>query len=194
MRLQGMNIKDHGLIRVGGDGKCGANCISTHTTGNENLATEIRTNINRHILENWEVYQDSFELPHTTRVGTGTKTFPNQEAFMIFLMEEEEEASTMWMTHVCLQAASTMLNMHIKILTTGITTPQTFKCARCNTGQEFRNKIDILSHDENTHNRKETEEEKEGRMQKHRWTNIKPDSRLRELGQNQKAEDLTLLH
>ena len=46
MRLQGMNIKTHGLIRVGGGGKCGANCISIHTTGNENLATDIRTNIN----------------------------------------------------------------------------------------------------------------------------------------------------
>ena len=51
MRLQGLNIKDHGLIRVCGGGKCGAKCPSVHTPGNENLASEIRINMNGHIIE-----------------------------------------------------------------------------------------------------------------------------------------------
>ena len=51
MRLQGLNIKDYGLIRVCGGGKCGAKCPSVHTSGNENLASEIRINMNRHIIE-----------------------------------------------------------------------------------------------------------------------------------------------
>ena len=35
LKMKGINIHDYKLIRVGGGGKCGANCISLHTTGTE---------------------------------------------------------------------------------------------------------------------------------------------------------------
>ena len=116
LRLEGMNIKECGVIQVGGGGKCGAKCLSIHTTSTENVADEIRTNVNRHIIENWETYRDSSEFPYTAQVGGGTRRFQNQDKFLIFLMEEEKEASKLWMTHFCMQAASTMLNMNIKNL------------------------------------------------------------------------------
>ena len=45
-------------------------------------------------------------------------------------MEEEDQASKMWMTHICMQATSTMLYMNINIITTGISAPKMFKCVR----------------------------------------------------------------
>ena len=52
------------LRRVGGGGQCGVNCMSLHTTGKEDQATEIRTNINEHIMENWEeIYKYFYNFP-----------------------------------------------------------------------------------------------------------------------------------
>ena len=42
--LKGLDIKEHKLIRVGGGGKCGANCISLLTTGEEEMAGDIAEN------------------------------------------------------------------------------------------------------------------------------------------------------
>ena len=44
---KGLNIQEYKIRRVGGGGKCGANCVSLHTTGTEQLATDIRINANR---------------------------------------------------------------------------------------------------------------------------------------------------
>ena len=44
-RMKGVDIKTKRIKRVGGGGKCGVNCVSIHTTGNEHNATEIRKNI-----------------------------------------------------------------------------------------------------------------------------------------------------
>ena len=192
-RLKGSNIDNLKVVRVGGGGKCGAKCLSIHTTGSEDSGTEIRTNINRHILEKWEIYCDSYEFPYTARVGGGNKTFANQEELMIFLMEEEAEASKMWMTHVCMQAASTMLNMNINIITTGISSPNVYRCARCKTKQEFQTENEMTMHDQIEHQRVESEEERESRVQKARWTLLQPDHRLK-THSNEKAEELTLLH
>ena len=52
LEFKGLDIKDNRVRRVGGGGKCGANCVSTHTTGMEEQSTEIRINANRHIIEN----------------------------------------------------------------------------------------------------------------------------------------------
>ena len=194
LRYKGINIDCHCVIKVGGDGKCGAYCVSIHTTGSDKFATEIRTNINRHILENWEIYKDSFEYPYTARVGGGTKVFKTEDELMIFLMEEVKEASTMWMTHVCMQAAATMLNININILTTGISATSTNKCARCKSVQIFSNQNDFILHNEKVHNRIETDEEKEGRSQNARWTILKPDHSIKESGSHEKTEELTLLH
>ena len=174
LRLQGIKIHSHNVINVGGGGKCGAYFVSIHTTGSEESATEIRININRHIMENWEIYKDCFEYPHTARIGGGTKIFKNEEDLLIFLMEEVEEAAKMWMTHVFMQAAATMLNIKINILTTGISPTQIYKCARCQPEQEFVSENDLIEHTENVHQRLETEEEKEGRLQNSRWTRLIP--------------------
>jgi hypothetical protein len=130
LRVKGINIEEHGVLRVGGDGKCGARCVAIHTTGTESCAAEIRTNVNRHIIEEWEIYQDSYEYPHHARIGGGTKIFKKQEELLIFLM----------------------------------------------------------------HIRKESFEEREGPLQKARWTHITPDYRIKDSSQSVKAEELTLTH
>ena len=69
LKIKGVNIEDHKIRHVGGGGKCGANCVSLFTTGTEELASEIRTNANRHIIENWDnIYKDSFNFPYSARV------------------------------------------------------------------------------------------------------------------------------
>ena len=69
LALKGIDIRQYRLIRVGGGGKCGANCVSLHTTGTEEMANEIRENTNEHIVSKWSVYKESFEFPYTERVG-----------------------------------------------------------------------------------------------------------------------------
>ena len=70
--------------------------------------------MNEHIVENWEgEYKESYEFPYTERVGTGTKTFQNENEFLSFLVHEELEASKMWMKHMDMHAASTMQNLYI---------------------------------------------------------------------------------
>ena len=60
LQFKGLDIKNNRVRRVGGGGKCGGNCVSLHTAGTEELATEIRINANRHIIENWDnIYKDS---------------------------------------------------------------------------------------------------------------------------------------
>ena len=194
LRLKGVNINDHIVIRVGGGGKCGVNCVSLHMAGSEHLSSEIRTNVNRHIIENWDVYKDSFEYPYNARVGGGNKVFNREEDLLIFLMEEVEEASAMWMTHVCMQAVSTMYNMHINILTTGISQQDTYICPRCKPSQNFETEEELKVHEKNEHNRFETAEEIEGRLQRVRWTELRPDQRLIENSPNEKAENLLLIH
>ena len=44
------------------------------------------------------------------------------------------------------------------------------------------------------HHRVETNEEREGRIQKARWTHLKPDHRVKESIHNEKPEELILLH
>ena len=84
------------------------------------------------------------------------------------------------MTHVCLQAVSTMLNVEINILSTGIQQDTSNRCVRCQPAQTFHSEIDLNAHKETVHNRKETEMEREGRIQRARWTKLRPDTRIRE--------------
>ena len=94
LQIKGIDIKDNRVRRVGGGGKCGANCVSIHTTGREELSTEIRVNCNRHIIENWdEIYKDSFVFPYNARIGGTNMIFNNEKEFLIFLMEKEADAS-----------------------------------------------------------------------------------------------------
>ena len=105
------------------------------------------------------IYKDSFEYPYTERVGNGVRMFKDDIVFLTFL-REEEEASTMWMTHVCLQAASTMLNLKIKVLTTGISPSSSYRCIRCTPPTTFDTEANLVTHKELVHNRTETEEDK----------------------------------
>ena len=127
-----MDIQENKLIRVGGGGKCGLNCISLHTTGSEELADEIAANKNIHIVDNWEtIYKNCFEFPYTERIGGGERTFNTEDEFLTFLLTETNEASAMWMTHTGMQAVSTMLILNISILTTGVAQPVSNICVRC---------------------------------------------------------------
>ena len=109
LEFKGICINDHRLRRVGGGGQCGVNCVSLHTTGKEDQATEIRTNLNEHIVEHWdEIYKDSYNFPYTERLGNGNKTFKDEDEFIDFLLHDKARASTLWMTHVNMQAVSTL--------------------------------------------------------------------------------------
>ena len=109
-------------------------------------------------------------------------------------MTEEEEASTMWFSHTCMQAVSTMLNMNMSILTTGVSVPSSQSCPRCKLQAVFSTEEEFRAHTQKVHHRVETNEEREGRIQKARWTHLKPDQRIRETILNEKAEELILLH
>ena len=194
-KIKGVDISEHKIKRVGGGGKCGSKCISVHTTGSEHLADEIAINKNEHIAANWEnIYKDSYEFPHTERVGGGTMTFETEDEFLIFLLTQPGVASTMWMTHTDMQAVSTMLNMNMSILTTGIHSPFPQRCPRCKVQELFKTEDELRMHTENVHHRVESEEEREGRLLQARWTHLKPDIRIRECIPNEKAEELILLH
>ena len=52
----------------------------------------------------------------------------------------------------------------------------------------------MRSHTETVHHRLESEEEREGRIQGARWTNLKPDLRIKTTLPNERAEELILLH
>ena len=192
--FKGINIKEHKLCRVSGGGKCGYNCISLHTTGSEEMATEIAINKNEHIVSNWEqIYKQCYEFPYTERVGGTSRIFETEEDFLIFLLTDKD-ASAMWMTHESMQAVSTMMNMNISILTTGVANSVSNSCPRCNMMTIFKTNEELRIHTEIVHHRTESLEEKEGRIQGARWTHLKPDSRIRTEVPNEKAEELILLH
>ena len=71
--MKGIGIKEHQVIQAGGGGMCGANCISLHTCGNQEMGQDIRENTNEHLVQNWGIYRDSYEFPYTERVGVGSK-------------------------------------------------------------------------------------------------------------------------
>ena len=171
------------------------NCVSIHTTGNEDNATEIRRNVNVHIVENWDkVYKNSYEFPYTEEIGNTKITFQNEDEFIDFLLHEQEATASLWMTHIDMQAVSTMLNMKISILTTGIATPNTFRCGRCKPGNTFNSDNEFRIHMEKVHKRIETNNEKKFRLQKARGSELKPDSRIKETISNEKEAELIMLH
>ena len=195
LRIKGYNINEHMIQRVGGGGMCGVNCVSLHTTGSREQAKEIRLNINEHIVEHWDnIYKDSFNFPYTERVGIKSKTLKNEDEYIDFLLHNKEEASTLWMTPIDMQAASTMLNMNVSILTTGITSTNNHRCVRCKPGIEFSNEEYLRLHTKNVHNKVETEEEREGRIQRARWSELSPDNRIKDVIPNEKEEELILIH
>ena len=59
-----------------------------------------------------------------------------------------------------------MFNMHINILTTGIGQQDTYKCPRCKPSLTFKTEEDLKEHEKNEHNKIETPEEIESRLQR----------------------------
>ena len=191
--LKGIGIEDHQVIQTGGGGLCGANSVSLHTTGSQEMGQEIHENVNEHLVQNWPIYSDSYEFPYTERVGAGSKTFEDELEFLRFL-REEDDASKLWMTHVDMQAVSTMLNINIHILTTGLSIPSSHRCGRCKPIETFNSEDELRAHIEEVHHRAETYEEREGRKQNARWSEIKPDPRITDKTAAKNPEDLILLH
>ena len=98
------------------------------------------------------------------------------------------------MTHVEMQAVLTMLNLKINIVTTGITPERSNTCNRCNRRKQFATGDDLREHNKNVHNKIETREEREGRVKMARWTELKPDNRIRNIVPKEKEETVFLLH
>ena len=61
-------------------------------------------------------------------------------------MKKEVEASAIWMTHVELQAVSTMLNIDINILATGLTPESSHRCTRCKSVQVYGSGEELREH------------------------------------------------
>ena len=182
--LRGFNIDDFCLIHTGGGGKCGAICISLHITHNSNSAQNVRESINSYISENWDdKFKNSVEFPYIERVGRGSRKFKDEQELQSFLLSDPD-ASLMWMTHNCLQAASNMQNMKINILTTGVV-PE-LKWYICNPSP-----TEMMEHDENVHDKIETEE---CRLLRARWTILEPDTRCDKGDSKYKNEDMFILH
>ena len=177
--FKGIDITEHKLCRVSGGGKCGYNCISLHTTGSEEMSSEIARNKNEHIVSNWEdIYKQCYEFPYTERVGGTSRTFETEEDFLIFLLTDKE-ASAMWMTHESMQAVSTMMNMNISILTTGVAPSVLNSCPRCSLQTIFKTNEELRIHTEIVHHRKESVEEKEGERRKDSRSQMdSPEARL----------------
>ena len=191
-QLKGWNIDDFCVIQTGGGGKCGSLCISLHITHNSNTAEAVRKGINTYMADNWEnKFDKTIDFPYIERVGRGTRRFENVDELKTFLLCDPQ-ATLLWMTHNCLQSASNMQNMNINILTTGVV--PYIKCGRCSPSITFNNQTDLLNHEENVHNKTETEEEKENRLQKARWTILNPDTRSEKGDLKSKSQDMFLLH
>ena len=190
--LKGVNIDDLRLMETGGGGKCGAYCVSLHISSSTTLATEIRENINCHIVDNWVEFEESFQYPCSLKVGSGNRSFKNNKELRAFLLVDPE-APSMWMTHACLQAVSNMQDMTINILTKGVPTA-TSTCIRCPPNTNFDSVSELKKHEENVHKRFETEEEKEGRLLNSRWTTLKPSSKHAEQERKVKTPDMYVMH
>ena len=54
LKIKGLDMNQHKLVRVVGGGQCGLNCILLHTTGSEEMAKENASIKNQHTVENWE--------------------------------------------------------------------------------------------------------------------------------------------
>ena len=65
-----------------------------------------------------------------------------------------------------MQAVSTMPIMKVSILRTGITPHNNNRYGRCKLGNELSKEEDLRLHTENVHNKVETEEDREGLIQK----------------------------
>ena len=109
-------------MRVGGRGFCGSICVSLHTTFKEENKEKIRGDINNFIVANWQYFKEyySFEDGHSEKIGVSSKTFINVNEYLAFLLLHPKEASKMWLNHQDLQAASSLYNMNINILTTNL--------------------------------------------------------------------------
>ena len=190
--LNGWNIDNFRLMETGGGGKCGAYCGSLHISSNTDLATEIRQNINYHMVNNWLEFETSFQYPCVLQVGSRTREFENDKQLRAFLLVDQE-APALWMTHACLQAFSNMQNMTINILTKGVPKVSAV-CIRCPPNTILESVPALIKHEEIIHNRFETEEQKEGRLQNARWTTLEPSSRFTDQENIAKTPDMYVMH
>ena len=87
-----------------------------------------------------------------------------------------------------------MLNLNIKILTTGLPPPTLHRCYRCKRVNSFKSGDKLRAHTELEHHRAETHEEKEGRIQNARWSELTPDPRIRDKISGEIQEELILIH
>ena len=155
----------------------------------------MRKDINIHKVDNWEYYKDAYSFKEglKVKVGSGTRNFKNEQEFLEFLHMNPEDAAMMWVSHPCLQAAANMLNLKINLLTTGVSNPS-LQCQRCKTQIIFKNISDLMKHNQTVHKKIETEEEKEGRKVRARWTEIEPDHKMVKGDPKNPLMDIFLMH
>ena len=137
-------------------------------------------------------FKESFQYPCILQVGSGNRKFKNDKELRAFLLVDKE-APAMWMTHACLQAVSNMQNMTINILTKGVPRVSTV-CHRCPPNTTFNSVPELIKHKEKVHNRFETEEEKEERLQNARWTILEPNGKFSDQENKVKTPDMFVFH
>ena len=83
------------------------------------------TELNKHIINNWDDFKDSFSSPFSHPIGIGRKDKLFQvESELKDFLENNLDAVNLWADHQWLQAAASVYNMKIHILTTSVDTPR----------------------------------------------------------------------
>ena len=121
---KGQIQENFNVCRARADGRCGAHCISIHIYNCENREKEVMKNLNKHIIEHWELNKNSFSFPYKHQIGIGREAIFENEKDLKEFIQHNPEASSFWVDHQWLQAAASLYQMTIHVLTTGINAPR----------------------------------------------------------------------
>ena len=115
----GLELKDHCIFSVPGDGGCGSHCTSIHCHRDKKLGRYVRRNINKYLVKFWPFFLPSFLFPINVNVGSKIEPFEDENSFLLFL-ENNPQSVLMWMDHYGWQVVSNMYQISVHILTTGV--------------------------------------------------------------------------
>ena len=115
----GLNPEEFCTYVTQGDGACGANCVAILYHHEEKLGQYVRRNVNEHKVKFWQFYKDFYAFPITQSIGNNQISFNDEEEYLNFL-KNDPKSSFVWMEHLDLQAISTMYQVPVHILTTGV--------------------------------------------------------------------------
>ena len=113
------------ICKAKSDGRCGAHCISMHIYNDETKEKQVMTELNSHIINHWNSNKESFSFPFNHPIGIGRDNMQfNDESSLKDFIQNNPDAVNLWVDHQWLQAAASLYNTKIHILTTGVQVPR----------------------------------------------------------------------